>query len=185
MAVASLRPGDAGQPTSPRCCRPARSAWTNFAEAWTSGHFPLWYLNTMLLCGGILAVQCVTVSLAGYAFARLRFRWPRHAVPPVPAATDAGAADPDRAKHDDAGRAASLRHAARRHGALFRLGVRRVPDAPDLPQIPRDYRGSGAGRRRVVRLRSSSACCCRWRGPGWWRSRSCRSPRIGTSSSGR
>jgi sn-glycerol 3-phosphate transport system permease protein len=27
-----------------------------------------------VLCGGILAAQCVTVSLAGYAFARLRFR---------------------------------------------------------------------------------------------------------------
>jgi sn-glycerol 3-phosphate transport system permease protein len=31
-------------------------------------------LNTVLLCGGILAVQCVTISLAGYAFARLHFR---------------------------------------------------------------------------------------------------------------
>ena len=48
---------------------------TNFAEAWSSGHFPLWYFNTILLCGGILAVQCVTISLAGYAFARLRFRY--------------------------------------------------------------------------------------------------------------
>ncbi len=45
----------------------------NFADAWSSGHFPLWYLNTVLVCGGILTVQCVTVSLAGYAFARLRF----------------------------------------------------------------------------------------------------------------
>jgi sn-glycerol 3-phosphate transport system permease protein len=45
----------------------------NFSDAWMSGHFPLWYANTIVLCGGILAVQCVTVSLAGYAFARLRF----------------------------------------------------------------------------------------------------------------
>jgi len=45
----------------------------NFSEAWQSGHFPLWYLNTFLMCGGILAVQCVTVSCAGYAFARLEF----------------------------------------------------------------------------------------------------------------
>ncbi len=34
----------------------------------------LWYVNTALLCGGILLVQGVTVTLAGYAFARLRFR---------------------------------------------------------------------------------------------------------------
>jgi sn-glycerol 3-phosphate transport system permease protein len=45
----------------------------NFREAWESGAFPLWYLNTVLVCGGILAVQCVTVAMAGYAFARLRF----------------------------------------------------------------------------------------------------------------
>jgi sn-glycerol 3-phosphate transport system permease protein len=49
----------------------------NFSDAWTEGNFPLWYLNTVLLCGGILLVQCVTVSLAGYAFARLRF-WGRN-----------------------------------------------------------------------------------------------------------
>jgi sn-glycerol 3-phosphate transport system permease protein len=45
----------------------------NFAEAWKSGSFPLWYLNTFLMCGGILVVQLVTISMAGYAFARLDF----------------------------------------------------------------------------------------------------------------
>jgi ABC-type glycerol-3-phosphate transport system permease component len=44
----------------------------NFVEAWASGNFPLWYLNTVLMCGGILAVQLVTISMAGYSFARLR-----------------------------------------------------------------------------------------------------------------
>jgi sn-glycerol 3-phosphate transport system permease protein len=39
-----------------------------------SGDFPLWYLNTLTMCGGILVVQLVTISMAGYAFARLRFR---------------------------------------------------------------------------------------------------------------
>jgi hypothetical protein len=29
----------------------------NFVEAWASGNFPLWYLTTVLMCGGILAVQ--------------------------------------------------------------------------------------------------------------------------------
>ena len=69
MAVASLRPGvppDIGSltPTGP-------FGLSNFAEAWASGNFPLWYMNTMLMCGGILAVQLVTISMAGYAFARL------------------------------------------------------------------------------------------------------------------
>jgi sn-glycerol 3-phosphate transport system permease protein len=45
----------------------------NFAMAWKSGDFPLWYMNTLTMCGGILAVQLATISMAGYAFARLRF----------------------------------------------------------------------------------------------------------------
>ena len=45
----------------------------NIIEAWQDGSFPRWYANTVLLCAGILIVQFVTVSMAGYAFARLRF----------------------------------------------------------------------------------------------------------------
>jgi sn-glycerol 3-phosphate transport system permease protein len=74
MAVASLRPGGAGAADIASLLPAGPLGPANFVEAWGSGHFPLWYLNTILLCGGILSVQCVTVSLAGYAFARLRFR---------------------------------------------------------------------------------------------------------------
>jgi sn-glycerol 3-phosphate transport system permease protein len=74
MAVASLRPGQAGAMDLASLLPTGPFGWTNFVDAWAEGHFPLWYLNTVLLCGGILAVQCVTISLAGYAFARLRFR---------------------------------------------------------------------------------------------------------------
>src|SRR5579862_8514290 len=71
MAVAALRPG---VPPDIASLTPAGPfGFSNFAEAWTSGSFPLWYLNTLVMCGGILAVQLVTVSMAGYAFARLRF----------------------------------------------------------------------------------------------------------------
>jgi len=75
MAVASLRPDDAGAADLASLFPSGPFSLGNFADAWTSGQFPLWYLNTMLLCGGILGVQCITVSLAGYAFARLRFRY--------------------------------------------------------------------------------------------------------------
>src|ERR1700733_13645101 len=75
MVVASLRPGDAGAGDIASLFPTGRLSLANFATAWTSGHFPLWYLNTILLCCGILAVQCVTISLAGYAFARLRLRY--------------------------------------------------------------------------------------------------------------
>ena len=71
MVVASARPG---YPADIASLWPAGPFGTsNFTEAWEDGAFPLWYGNTILLCAGILLVQVVTVSLAGYAFARLRF----------------------------------------------------------------------------------------------------------------
>ena len=71
MAVASLRPGVPADIASLTPSGPFGIA--NFVEAWKSGSFPLWYLNTLIMCGGILLVQLVTISMAGYAFARLRF----------------------------------------------------------------------------------------------------------------
>ena len=71
MLVASLRPGAA--PDIASLTPPGPFGLANYGEAWESGAFALWYLNTVLLCAGILAVQCVTATAAGYAFARLRF----------------------------------------------------------------------------------------------------------------
>ena len=72
MALAALRPG---VPPNIASLTPAGPfGFGNFAEAWKSGSFPLWYFNTVAVCGGILVVQLVTTSMAGYAFARLRFR---------------------------------------------------------------------------------------------------------------
>ena len=45
----------------------------NFREAWASADFPRYGLNTTIISLGILAVQIVTITLAGYAFARLEF----------------------------------------------------------------------------------------------------------------
>ena len=71
MAIASLRPG---VPVDIASLTPAGPfGLSNFSEAWRSGSFPLWYLNTLLLVGGILVVQLITITAAGYAFARLRF----------------------------------------------------------------------------------------------------------------
>ena len=71
MLVASVRPGYATDIASLWPAGPFGGG--NIVQAWQDGHFPLWYANTVLLCGGILLVQFVTVSMAGYAFARLRF----------------------------------------------------------------------------------------------------------------
>lgn len=73
MAVASLRPNAAGAADIGSLFPHGPFSPDNFTDAWSEGHFLLWYLNTILLCGGLLAVQCVTVSMAGYAFARLTF----------------------------------------------------------------------------------------------------------------
>jgi len=71
MAVASMRPG---VPPDIASLTPAGPfSLQNFADAWASGSFPLWYLNTVTVCGCILAVQLVTATAAGYAFARLDF----------------------------------------------------------------------------------------------------------------
>jgi sn-glycerol 3-phosphate transport system permease protein len=73
MGVASVRHNGAGAADLASLLPSGPLSLLNFTDAWSSGHFPLWYLNTILVCGGILVVQCVTVSLAGYAFARMRF----------------------------------------------------------------------------------------------------------------
>jgi sn-glycerol 3-phosphate transport system permease protein len=73
MAVASFRHNGAGAADLASLMPSGPFSLWNFTDAWTSGHFPLWYLNTVIVCGGILVVQCITVSLAGYAFARMRF----------------------------------------------------------------------------------------------------------------
>lgn len=75
MAIAAFRMGGAGAPDVASLLPSGPFGLGNFADAWSSGNFPLWYLNTFLVCGGILTVQCITVTLAGYAFARLRFRF--------------------------------------------------------------------------------------------------------------
>jgi sn-glycerol 3-phosphate transport system permease protein len=73
MLVASLRPESASAGEIASLIPSGDIGLDNFREAWSEGTFPLWYFNTFLMCAGILAVQCVTVSAAGYAFARLDF----------------------------------------------------------------------------------------------------------------
>ena len=80
MAVASVRHDGAGPRILRHCCPPARSAWTISPMPGSPAISRCGICNTILLCGGILAVQCVTVSLAGYAFARMRFPRPERAV---------------------------------------------------------------------------------------------------------
>ena len=45
-----------------------------FAEAWEVAPFPRFYVNTVIWVFGLLGLQLVTVSLAGFALARMDFR---------------------------------------------------------------------------------------------------------------
>ena len=71
--VASFRPESAGSAGMASLWPDFTPTLGNFRNALDSGSFGLYYLNTLIVVVGVLAVQCVTVSLAGYAFARLRF----------------------------------------------------------------------------------------------------------------
>ncbi len=73
MAVASFRPQNFGGLDMAALWPDFVPTLANFVEALESADFPLLYLNTVIVCAGTLGVQLVTVTLAGYAFARLRF----------------------------------------------------------------------------------------------------------------
>ncbi len=49
--------------------------WTfdHFIKVWNGAPFAQYYMNTLTISGGVLLVQLVTLTLAAYAFARLRF----------------------------------------------------------------------------------------------------------------
>jgi sn-glycerol 3-phosphate transport system permease protein len=74
MLVASLRDIPYGAMTAASLVPDLKPTSEHFADAWTQGDFVRWYLNTVIVTLGILVVQLVTITLAGYAFARLEFR---------------------------------------------------------------------------------------------------------------
>lgn len=73
MLVAAFNPQTYGGSGMASLVPPYLPTLANFAEAWASADFPRYGLNTAVISFGILIVQLVTVTLAGYAFARLEF----------------------------------------------------------------------------------------------------------------
>jgi len=71
--VASFRPDNSGGIHMASLVPDYTPTFANFIEAFENGDFAVYYLNTAIVAFGILAVQIVTISLAGYAFARLDF----------------------------------------------------------------------------------------------------------------
>jgi len=73
MLVASFRPEKFGASGMASLIPDYVPTLANFIEAWESADFIRYGINTVLICGGILAVQVTTMSLAAFAFARMRF----------------------------------------------------------------------------------------------------------------
>jgi sn-glycerol 3-phosphate transport system permease protein len=71
--VASFRPESFGSAGMASLLPDFTPTLANFRLALESGEFGLYYVNTAIVVVGILGVQLVTISLAGYAFARLQF----------------------------------------------------------------------------------------------------------------
>ena len=40
---------------------------------WNAASWSTYYINTFIIVGGVLLMQFITITMAGYAFARLEF----------------------------------------------------------------------------------------------------------------
>ena len=57
----------------PYALLPKAPSFDNFTSAWSYAPFAEYYLNTVVIVFGLLAIQLITVSMAAFAFARLGF----------------------------------------------------------------------------------------------------------------
>ncbi|SFS36144.1 carbohydrate ABC transporter membrane protein 2, CUT1 family [Paenibacillus sp. 453mf] len=53
---------------------PNNPQWQNFSQAWNSGPFLHYFMNSVLIAVGILILQMLTIIPAAYAFARFQFK---------------------------------------------------------------------------------------------------------------
>lgn len=74
MLVASFRPQSYGGLNMASLLPDFAPTLHNLSSAWGNAPFPLLLLNTLIVVAGVLAVQLTTITLAGYAFARLTFK---------------------------------------------------------------------------------------------------------------
>jgi multiple sugar transport system permease protein len=68
-AVSTLEESRRFPPSLPTSIR-----WANFSDVWTTAPFGRWLLNTAIVSVLVVVSNLIFCSLAGYAFARIRFR---------------------------------------------------------------------------------------------------------------
>lgn len=71
MVTLSLKPVELTY--RPPYLLPTRFEFSNYTRAWDAAPFARYYLNSIIMTGGIVVSQVLFSSLAAYAFARLRF----------------------------------------------------------------------------------------------------------------
>ncbi len=49
------------------------ATYENYVRAWQTAPFSTYYINTLIIVSGILALQLVTITLGGFVFARMAF----------------------------------------------------------------------------------------------------------------
>lgn len=72
MITTSLKPQ--GMVFDPPFFVPRHFEWQNYWQAWRSAPFPRFFMNSAIMTIGITIAQTLFSAMAGYAFARLRFR---------------------------------------------------------------------------------------------------------------
>ncbi len=73
MLLASVRPESFGSLDMASLWPDTLPTGDQFEYAFLDGDWAVWFLNSFILVTGTLVVQLVTISLAGYAFARMEF----------------------------------------------------------------------------------------------------------------
>ena len=53
---------------------PEQPQWGNYRQAWVDGQFSRFFLNSVLVAVGVVIPSIVLSCMAGFAFARFRFR---------------------------------------------------------------------------------------------------------------
>ena len=161
--------------------------WTleNFVRAWNQAPFGRYYFNTVILVVLILIGQLVLSTLAAYAFARFKFKGSGIAfalvllqlmiMPDVLIVEN----------YRMIGKLGLLDTIPAIALAVSRERIRHLPVTPDVQERSAGTGGSGPGRGRRGRCRSSGGFTSRWRGPPMSRSVSFRSAITGTISCGR
>jgi sn-glycerol 3-phosphate transport system permease protein len=71
-SLVSVRP-ESEQVTTGNIFVGSRLTLDNYQEAWAVAPWPQHYLNSLIFVFGTLIVQVVTITMAGYAFARMKF----------------------------------------------------------------------------------------------------------------